>query len=572
MPITSSVRLHGGVPTLFINDSPIPGVAYMTYLPERACYGDFSIAGYRLFSLSCFFGTCGINEMSGIYPFADGLFEDPDTPNFAPLDEGVARILSACPEALIFPRVNVSLPTRWERAHPEACNNVGVNGRPPRGCFGSEAWRKEAKRCLSLLVAHIEAAPWRDHVIGYQISGGQTEEWFPFDFAGGVGKATREGFASRAPEAVTENRDPAWRRYLNDTVADTISLLCTHVKELTDHRLVVGSFYGYTFETPWWWSGHHSLLRLLASPDIDFLSSPVSYAGLRAPGRDFPAMTVADTITRHGKLYFAECDIRTHLTRPLPACRPNACPPGTYEDPVWQPQGNENTARGVLRAVFARQLTHGHALWWFDMFGGWYQSPGIMADMRRFAEIATEDLNSPRRGSAAELAVVAEDEQFLQVEGGARCVCRDFFGLCGAPFDTFELADMPYVCEHHRAVVFVAPHLSEKMGAAMQMCDARGIPYLVQDEAHIPSPDELRALCLCGGAHLYTDSADPVYVSPSCIALHAATPGLKTLHLKGSCRVTDLLGEIPPTVTDTIVFQAEMYNTYLFRLEPISHL
>ncbi len=564
MSVTSSVCLHGGIPTLFVNGNPIPALAYITYLFERAAYGDFAAAGYQLYSFSCFFGTQGINEMSGIYPFADGLFEDPIAPDFAPFDDEMARILTASPEAMVFPRVNVSLPARWEREHPEECNDSGIPLRPPRACFASKLWQEEVKRCLSLLVRHIEAQDYRDHIVGYQLSGGQTEEWFPFDFAGGVGLRSREGFSAAYPAGGDELD---FRRYLNDTVADVIASFCTHVKNLTDHRLVVGSFYGYTLETPAWSSGHHSLMRLIACPDVDFLCSPISYARLRAPGHDFAPMLLIDTLKHHGKLYFSECDVRTFLTKPLPWCRPNACPPGTYESEVWMPQGDEWTSRQVLRAVFARQLTHGTALWWFDMFGGWFASEGIMEDMAAFRAIADRALFDSDRRSVAELAVVVDDTAFLQVDGGTACTERDFLGLCGTPYDIFELADIEHVLTHYRAVVFLTPHMSDTMETALYACAERGIPYLVQDGQTVPDPPVLRALCAAGGLHIYCDTTDVVYADRHYLALHATTAGPKTLRLTEPRVISALFGEVPSVLSDTVTFMAREHETFLLRVD-----
>ncbi len=566
MAVSSFVANHGGVPTLFVNGEPLPGLAYITYLSERACYEDFAEAGYRLFSFSVFFGSQGINEISGIYPFADGLFEDRNRPDFTLFDREMESISAAAPDALVFPRVNVSLPAWWEREHPLECNDHGVGARPPRACFASPAWQDEVKRCLALLVAHIETQDYRDRVVGYQISGGQTEEWFPFDGRGGDGLRAREAFAARFPEGAEELTR---RRFLNDVVADVIADLCGHVKALTDHRLVVGSFYGYTLETPHWTSCHHSLMRLLASPDVDFLCSPISYAGLRAPGHDFACMTMQDSLKRHGKLYFCESDVRTYLTKPLPWCRPNACPPGTYEGAVWMPQGDLWTSRQVLRAVFARHLTHGHALWWFDMFGGWFASEEIMADMRLFLSIARTSLADDDRASVSELAVVAEDEQFLSVSAdeGVASISRDALGLCGMPYDAFEMGDMDAVLERYRAVLFIAPRLSETMKNAMRACRERGIPYLVQDETHIMSPDALRELGRLGGAHAYCATDDVVYVCPHYIALHAADAGKKVLHLPSVRTVTDVYGHRPTVLTDTITIVSRAYETHLFRLD-----
>ena len=62
--LTSQVRPLGGVPTLFIDGGPVPGIAGITYFRERACYAEFGEAGYRLFSIPVFFGDQSINPNS----------------------------------------------------------------------------------------------------------------------------------------------------------------------------------------------------------------------------------------------------------------------------------------------------------------------------------------------------------------------------------------------------------------------------------------------------------------------------------------------------------------------------
>ena len=62
--LTSQVRPLGGVPTLFIDGGPVPGIACITYFRERACYAEFGEAGYRLFSIPVFFGDQSINPNS----------------------------------------------------------------------------------------------------------------------------------------------------------------------------------------------------------------------------------------------------------------------------------------------------------------------------------------------------------------------------------------------------------------------------------------------------------------------------------------------------------------------------
>jgi len=356
--ITSAIKPLGGVPALFVNGTAQPGLAYITYLPERNCYADFAAAGYRLFSFTTYFGGQGINAVSGIHSFSPGIFDREGVPDYSLFDAAVDRILASCPGALILPRVNMALPRWWELAHPEECNDEGLRGDHPRSCFSSVTWRRDTETFLRALIAHVENSPFRDHIIGYQIAGGNTEEWFSFDQKGSQGRASRERFAQAFPEGTS---GATYRQFLSDVVADAIAHFAAVVKECTDRRLIVGSFYGYTLEVPFWESGHHALRRILNCPDIDFLCSPASYMNQRQPGYDWANMTALDSLHLHGKMYFAEYDTRTHLTRPLAECRTDACEPDTYNNGVWLGPGSPDISRGVVRANFSRQLSHDDA-------------------------------------------------------------------------------------------------------------------------------------------------------------------------------------------------------------------
>ena len=118
MATTSKIMIHGGVPTLFVNDTPLPAMAYITYLSENNCYADFAGAGYKLFSFPVYFGGRGINTISKIKPFEKGIYDTSGEPDFSLFDNGVELIVKHCPDALIFPRVNMMLPEWWEQENP----------------------------------------------------------------------------------------------------------------------------------------------------------------------------------------------------------------------------------------------------------------------------------------------------------------------------------------------------------------------------------------------------------------------------------------------------------------------
>ena len=114
----SKLITKGSAQILCVNGREVGGVAYMTYLAENFRYADFACVGYKLYSLPLFFGTNNLNELSGSRSFSAGIY-DGDEPYYEEFDRNIGRILEACPEAMILPRVNVNLSERWEASSPE---------------------------------------------------------------------------------------------------------------------------------------------------------------------------------------------------------------------------------------------------------------------------------------------------------------------------------------------------------------------------------------------------------------------------------------------------------------------
>ena len=305
----SYVKKEGDTPSLYVNGEKICGMAYMTYYTENNRYADFAKAGYRLFSLPVMFGDQTINSITQFPPFQKGIFAS-DEPDYSIFDGNIRDILEACPDAYIFPRVNVSLSRAWEDSHPDELNDFGSATFPDvkRASFSSDLWCDEVKRLLSHFVAHIESSDYRDSIVGYQIAGGLTEEWMTFDSRGSRGKRSLEKFNAYADKNGLAKNEENYSAFLSDTVALRICELAEHVKTLTDNRLAVGAFYGYTFELSSCGSGHNSLRILLDSPYVDFLCSPVSYSTAREAGVDHPYMLYGKRGGRRSSLY-AACEL-----------------------------------------------------------------------------------------------------------------------------------------------------------------------------------------------------------------------------------------------------------------------
>jgi hypothetical protein len=182
-------------------------------------------------------------------------------------------------------------------------------------------------------------------------------------------------------------------------------------------------------------SGHAGLKEVLASPHVDFLSSPYSY-GFRGVGGEGGFMSPESSVRRAGKLWISEEDMRTHL---WPA------------DSFYGQTHNTRETVEVLKRQIANLLTHSAGAWWCDWGkpeGGAYAEPEVMAVFRRSLELARHHLALPNRTSAAEVAVVIDAESSFY-----RSTLNNFdipnwrnraWGLArmGAPVDFVLLSDL----------------------------------------------------------------------------------------------------------------------------------
>ena len=571
--VTSEVRMHGGVPTLFVNGEAYPAAAYMTYLEPYNRYADFAGAGYKLFSMPVLFAGRWISTTPDMTPFSKGIFDDKDSPDFSVLDASVRRILEACPDAMIFPRVNLSMPLWWIESHPDCLDGTGE-----RESLYSDAWREEAARMLRELIRHVRASDYGAHIAGYHLAGGNTEEWFHFDMNGGISPCAEAGFrtfmqtyypdekytgvpdlSSLQRKTVCHRSTPLARflQYASARVADSVAYLAHVAKEETGGCVAVGAFYGYALEVTSSLHGTHALSLLLESDDVDFICSPNSYIDTRDPDKDWTEMYAADSVRLHGKLCLQECDIRTYLTRPLCDCAPEYDPQSHMTAPIWQPVADKETSVAAIRKSFCRQLVKGNGFWWFDMWGGWYNDPDLMREMQTFREIYVQSLSKPSRGSVAQIAAFVDESAYaFMTDGGLRGAAfnhRRQLGFLGAPYDLYDVADFGAVCGKYDAVVFLSGVKTPAMQSAVKRCRAEKIPYILPTKLKRSfTTAELRAFCRTNGVHLYCETDDVVYVNAHYAAIHATTAGDKTIRLPGSETLVPLLGDAQATVRDGV--------------------
>ena len=533
----AEIREYKGALRLFVNGEIVPPDAYMTYFIENSKYEDFADAGYKLFSLPIFFSSKTMNENSQAPCFGNPIFDNGE-PDWESFDAIFRHVLNACPDALIFPRMNLSPSEMWERANPdELCDEGAVELHRP--CFSSDKWAEEMAKNFALAIDHVESSDYADHVVGYMFAAGNTEEWFSHDNKGSIGKRSREKFAERCQKEGIEATEENYFEFLSDIVAHRICTLARLAKSKIGSDKLVGTFYGYTFETPWRESCHHSLDKVLECKEIDFLCSPVSYASNRELGRDHSCMLPCDSLRVHGKLYFSENDTRTHLTSvPFPELP-------YFQNPVFKPKEYNDTIE-MLKLHYCRSMIHGYAHWWFDMWGGWYNDPIYMGEMREFLEISKDAINKPL-GSVSEIAVFIDEKCYKYCKNNHSGMAlayhfRDVLGKIGAPYDVYLASDYETVKEKYKAVILIEPHQTDLLDAVKADAEQRGVGCRKVNLGNLSATttETFRELCRDNGVHLYVESDAVVFANESYIFVHSEGQKLPEINMPDGKRLRPL--------------------------------
>lgn len=509
----SQVKNINGQPTLIVNGKAVPEMAYITYKTVNNRYNRFADVGVKLYSVNLNFSEAPINEIAPVLVFQKGIFEK-DEPDFSIVDQNFDEILSVCPDALIFPRVNINLSFAWEREHPDELCEYGLHKRT-RASFASDVWAQEVREKLAMLIDYIENSRYAESVIGYQIAGGNTEEWFPFEDYGFYGKRAKEKFLKLCEEKQLEKNEENYFRFASELTVQRIIELASAAKDAVDNKKIIGAFYGYTIGCPHRAQCHLALGKLLESDKIDFMCSPLTYVYGRQPGFDPYALIPIDSLKLHGKLYFSENDIRTHLSRP-PSPHPR------YSAKIWFGPDRE-TSLEQIKLNFCRAFTHGHGMWWFDMWGGWYDDVEIMQNFAKMQKICENGMDK----HTAAVAVFTDENCYFPLRGHKNKiwdVCNSI-GLSGVMYDIYLASDFEKVCDDYKLCVFLEPAKTALTDECIKTAKDKGKAVMIVTDEDEVTHETFRNFFEKNGITLPTKQKAVVYTSEKHIAFYAHEKG-----------------------------------------------
>ncbi len=561
----------GGVPVLARDGIRESGMCMM---PQYSSGDD------AVFNAGRDFAAAGVNYFSDIYytwPAQDpkgpqmrcaNLWPAPGQYDFARLEARLQAAVDANPNVRILLRIKMDMPEWWLKEHPEEVAIDEHGNRANQVTLSSELWLKDICKVHGDFIRHLENSRFAKHIVGYVPGGGHASEWFWYgrekgfiDYSEGhtqrfrawlkeryqTDDALRQAWNDPAVSLATAAvPSPALRRasedgvfrdlavarpvvdhrmFLNYATTRAQAAIARAIRANTAARKLVGFFYGYSMYVGGLDNmGFQNMDVAIANPDIDFFCSPFSYARRRGGQEGDFISSFTASLRLHGKLYWDEVDLRTHLAVNNMDTHKTETPDET-DAVLWRSYGNS--------------LVYGTNLWWFLIIHrAVFHSDRIMNAIQRMAQLDAELLDVPK-APAAEIAVMRDEKSFYYSNSNQDDVIRHYkasmdkeFARIGAPYDNYLLSDIdhPRMPDYKVYIFMNAFHVPPALRAAIQRKLSRNqatavwmyAPGYVSDEGN--STDHMRALTGIGFAKYQLDDKPAWEKHASAGALAASLP------------------------------------------------
>ena len=464
---------------LEINGRRYGFAATRSFRPEGRILEQFSNHGLKFFNVFPSGIMTALEERTVPYSAFGPVWVGEDAYNWDNLRAQCHEIFDhISPDSYVSVNVHLDPPPWFVEKHPELVDHWEQMIQN----LGSETWKKAAAKYLCALVDKLDEW-YPERVYAVFLMCGGTTEWYSYhvdkviEAPTEVQKQAYRVFCGdetamipppaelhAASDGVIRSRKhqaEAMRywRFTNEIVADTILYFARIAKEHTHRSRIVGLFSGHIYGQNLDFAvrtSYNCLDRLLNSPDIDMLFCPASYlfrrldstSGIRVP---------VDSIRLHEKLFSHEIDSSTHLLkRSMEAAA------------VSHAAGRDEAFAGIadtlsyMRREVGMVLAKGQGYWWFDMFSGYYDDPGLMEEIERLHVIQARVLEGDS-GSVSEICQMLDQESNYYLKTNTYYPMTEHqtaaLNAAGAPWDmnmTFDFALNGFHENQYKLFIFPA--------------------------------------------------------------------------------------------------------------------
>ena len=548
-----------------------PFFAYRSFWKEFEAKKRFAFIGVDQYVVFASHSTNSLGEPYGQY---DPTWLWYDTYDFAPFDQQMNDVIGICSEAKILCMIDLNSPLWLAR-------QLYVDSYPAVTLANAhDRWREETQKYVRAFVEHAEKK-FGDRILCYILMCGVTDEWMdnsngadspgklrayrewcarkglpePADIPGIVARfhTSHELTKMQMRDPVTDHEAVQYWRFHSEFNVESILNFASLVRSLVSRPVELGVFYGYILELECHSvrRAHLAYEKLESSPLVDFLISPGEYRD-RDMGGGSGFMTPNGTVKLHGKDCLYEIDHRT--TTANMQLTPHVALPWMK---AWKTPAED---RAGLRREFCRALFHGAHLWWFDMWGKFYETEeqlSVIAKCREIWEKYADRSFTPE----AEIALIVDPESALYLGPNDGNFIWDpvlkALNRLGAPCEIYSLNDLPNIPKRIRFAVLTAVLKLDSRNRAELDSFAEGrhllwngpsgltdgkvweeqtLPGARFEDYHVISAEVLRTEARKAGVHFFTEEYCPVWYGRDMLSMHCAAGGRKTVFLPEAYR------------------------------------
>ena len=599
----------------------IPRMCYRSFWPQEKYNRQFAETGVKLVFIYPANTDCTLKLPYSNYPT---IWTGPNQYNWDSLDRHIGDVLKWNPGAKLIVMIDLNTPKWWNDAHG------GTDSfRKLSDALLSEDYRRDVTEYVRRFLEYTESK-YKDDIVAYHLAAGLCCEWF--DSIKGRTTPRKDAEFGRmmgcpgmvVPKDVHKTTHPlfydpvkdadklAYWKWHHKITGDAAIAFAEDARRVINDRVPIGLFFGYMMAhgkdklLQW---GHLEYDRVFQSPAFGAVSAPAVYHH-RGMGGTSGFQFCPDSILANGNILWQEIDHVTHVLK------------DTKKQGARQRSGGgkrldfntlEQTIVG-LRREFALGMISGSHIWWFDMFGSWFDSPEVMAEIKHFNELA-EQYADTGPDKAAEVAYFADAESMYYVNGhcplGDMVLRQTQFNLfrSGVPWRCYSLPDLEHV-DLSQFKVIILPNLFVLTPEKRELLEKTvlrdgktvvtlfapgiitnnkydvtnigkftGIPvqrlrkpeesqkatYAKRDGwtsvflgRPLATPELWRYIFRKAGVHIYNTDDEAFYANEEFVAIHTAKGGERTIRLPRPCRVTEVfenrvVSEKPVTeFTDTL--------------------
>lgn len=459
----SKVTRNNGILKIDIDGTLYNPLSFKSFRPNPKNVSEFYNAGIRLFSVL----SSGITSALGVpYSLYGESWVGENEYDFSKIDDQMDMFIENAPDAYFAPMLQLDTRDWYLKLHPEVPNSFTHLSQIAH----DTVWKKAAADYMKAAINHIEEK-YGERVYGYFLLCGTTTEWFSDKDFEASHPIKEKGFKKWTGDEnaflpslerlnlkgnvfLTEEENDVYlaRKFHSETISDLILYFVGEAQSVIKHNKLLGLYYGYLFELGGerlYNNGIFDYEKVFLSPDIDMISSPSAY-GYRKLSDPSSFMVTKDTLDAHNKLYFLEFD---HITHTAPEEIRDGYNENASNSTLTKIPGaankckNETESLNLMYRDFVLCTANRTALWWFDMFDGWFRSEGMMNAISRMIDI-NKKVCGLKTESVAEIAVFAEGEAMYRARktSNLATVClsniRRTLAECGTPYDVYSICDL----------------------------------------------------------------------------------------------------------------------------------